>query len=278
MTIACTTDLQRAARAAEQAAYAAGTHLQASRSRLAAVVITQRSPAEVAQAIDAEARALIRGVVGKQFPEHRFVGDEAGLDRAARIGERVSPWHDERGPLWVVDPIDGIANYLRGYPQYAVSIALVEAGVAQLGVVYDPCRNEFFGAIRGFGMVLNGEPIRSAKPRAAADSMAATVFPRPASQRMPDYMAELGRMLRGFGGVRRSGSTALELAYLAAGRTDAFWAHDVRPWDTAAGAVLLAEGGALLHARDGMPLLASASVLGCAPHLFEPFLSLLAEP
>ena len=272
------TDLQRAARAAEQAAYAAGTHLQASRSRLAEGVITHRSPAEVVHAVDAEARALIRGVVGKQFPEHRFVGDEEGLSRAARVGELVSQWHEESGPLWVVDPIDGIANYLRGYPQYAVSIALIEAGTAQVGVVYDPCRNEFFGAIRGRGAVLNGEPIRTAKPRAVTESLAATVFPRPASHRMPEYMTELGRMLHGFGGVRRSGSTALELAYLAAGRIDAFWAHDLRPWDTAAGAVLLSEAGALLHARDGVPLLASESVLGCAPHLFEPFLSLLAEP
>ncbi len=273
-----TTNLQRAARAAEQAAYAAGTHLQASRSRLAEVVVTHRSPGEVVHAIDAEARALIRGVVGKLFPDHRFVGDEAGHDRAARIGEPVSQWHEESGPLWVVDPIDGLANYLRGYPQYAVSIALIECGQPQVGVVYDPCRNEFFGAIRGRGAVLNGQPIRTAKPRAAGESLAATVFPRPASHRMPDYMAELGRMLRGFGGVRRSGATSLELAYLAAGRIDAFWAHDMRPWDTAAGAALLHESGALLHARDGVPVLASDSVMACTPHLFEPFLSLLAEP
>jgi myo-inositol-1(or 4)-monophosphatase len=272
------TDLARAARAAEQAAYAAGTHLQASRSRLAEVVITQRSPAEVVQAVDAEARALIRDVIGKQFPEHRFVGDEVSPGRAAWVGEQASKWSEQHDPLWVVDPIDGIANYLRGYPQYAVSIALVEHGAVQLGVVYDPCRNEFFGAIRGRGAVLNGEPIRTAAPRAAIESLAATVFPRGASPRMPDYMAELGRMLRGFGGVRRSGSTALELAYLAAGRIDAFWAHDLLPWDTAAGVVLLSEGGATLHARDGVPLLASESVLACPPHLYEPFLSLLAEP
>ena len=176
-----------------------------------------------------------------------------------------------------MNPIDGSTNYLRGYPQYAVSIALVEDGEPQLGVIYDPSRNEFFGAIRGRGAVLNGAAIRCAAPRAALDAIAATVFPRSRSPRMPVYMAELGRVLRGFAGVRRSGSMALELAYLAAGRIDAFWEHDTLAWNAAAGAVLLRESGALIQARDGRSLLASHSLLACTPTLYEPFLSLLAE-
>lgn len=272
-----TTNLQRAARAAEQAAYAAGTHLQASRSRLAEVVVTHRSPGEVVHAIDAEARALIRGVVGKLFPDHRFVGDEAGHDRAARIGEPVSQWHEESGPLWVVDPIDGLANYLRGFPHYAVSIALVEAGEPQVSVVYDPCRNEFFGAIRGHGAVFNGQAMHCARPHLPGEALVATVFPKPGSERMRDYLAEFGRVVRGFGGVRRSGSMGLEMAYLAAGRIDAFWQHDLGLWGAAAGAALLRESGALLHARDGLRPLECGSLLACTPSLFEPFLSLLAE-
>jgi len=262
------TDLPKAARAAEQAAYAAGTHLQASRSRLSEVVITHKAPEAVVSAIGDEARRLIRDVVARHFPGHGFVG-EVGSDDAGLLA-------DGR-PVWVVDAIDGAANYLRGYPQYAVTIALVEAGEAQVGVVYDPSRNEFFGAIHGHGAVLNGEPIQCAKPRAAIEALAATVFPKPASARMPVYMTELGRMLRAFSGVRRSGSMALELAYLAAGRIDAFWQHDMRAWDCAAGAALVREAGALMHARDGLPILASRSLLGCTPALFEPFLSLLAE-
>jgi len=263
------TDLLKAARAAEQAAYAAGTHLQASRSRLSEIVITHKAPDEVVDAIDREARTLIRDVVARHFPGHGFLGEE-GSDDAGLLA-------DGR-PVWVVDAIDGTANYLRGYPQYAVTIALVEAGEPQVGVVYDSSRNEFFGAIRGRGAVLNGESIRCAKPRAPIESLAATVFPKPASARMPAYMTELGRMLRAFSGVRRSGSAALELAYLATGRIDAFWQHDRRAWDCAAGALLVREAGALMHARDGLPVLASASLLACTPALFEPFLSLLAEP
>ncbi|MBC8055646.1 MAG: inositol monophosphatase [Rhizobiales bacterium] len=263
------TDLLKAARAAEQAAYAAGTHLQASRSRLAEVVITHKSPADVVSAIDREAETLIRDVVLRQFPGHGFVDEEGGDDAELLADGR---------PVWVVDPLDGTANYLRGYPQYAVAIALVEAGEPQVGVIYDPSRNEFFGAIRGRGAVLNGEPIRCAKRRAPIESLAATVFPKPTSPRMPVYMTELGRVLRAFSGVRRSGSMALELAYLASGRIDAFWEHDKGPWDAAAATVLLREAGAMIHARDGLPVLASRSLLACTPALFEPFLSLLAEP
>jgi myo-inositol-1(or 4)-monophosphatase len=264
------TDLYKASRAAEQAAYAAGTHLQASRSRLSAIVFTHKAPEDVVDAIDQEAQALIREVVLKQFPEHAFAGDEAGADAAALL-------NDGR-PHWIVESINGVTNYLRGYPQYAVSIALVESGEPQLGVVYDPCRNEFFGAIRGRGAVLNGEALRCALPRAAIEAVAATVFPTPGSPRMATYIAEFGRVVRAFGGVRRSGSMALELAYLAAGRIDTFWAHDLSTWEAAASIVLLRESGALIHSRDGKPLLASQSVLACTPTLFEPFLSLLAEP
>jgi len=262
-------DLSKASRVAERAAYAAGTHLLASRSRLAEIVITRADPATVVKAIDQEALALIREVVLRTFPDHGFVGEDGDTEPGALL--------TEPRPLWVIDPLDGTANYLRGYPQFAVSIALVEAGEPIIGVVYDPIRNEFFGAIRGRGAVLNGMPIHCAPPHLPLEALAATVFPRPTSPRMPRYMTEFGRVLRGFGGVRRSGSMTLELAYLAAGRIDAFWAHDMEPWDAAAGIVLLRESGALVQARDGMPLLGSSAMLGCTATLYESFLSLLVE-
>jgi myo-inositol-1(or 4)-monophosphatase len=264
-----TTDLFTASRAAEQAAYAAGSHLQMSRSRLSATVYTHEALGDVVRAIEDEVRTLIFDVVTRYCPEHGFVAES--------LGDTGRVLRTERRPTWVVDPLDGATNYQRGYPQYAVSIALVEDGEPQIGVVYDPCRNEFFGAIRGSGAVLNGQPIRCAKPRDALHSLAATVFPKPGSAHMPTYMSELGRVLGGFGGVRRSGSMTLELAYLAAARLDAFWEHDMGASDAAAGIVLLRESGALIHARDGRPLLSSHSLLACTPQLFEPFLSLLAD-
>ena len=178
----------------------------------------------------------------------------------------------------MVDAIAGGANYRRDYPQYAVSIALVEAGEPQLGVVYDPCRNEFFGAIRGRGAVLNGLAMRCGPARAPHDALAATVFPRPTSWRMPAYIGEFGRVLRGFGGLRRSGSMALEMAYLAAGRIDAFWAVGTGLCDSAAGIVLLRESGALVQSRDGLPWLQSRTLMACTPALQEPLLALLCSP
>jgi myo-inositol-1(or 4)-monophosphatase len=265
------TDLYKASRVAEQAAYAAGTHLQASRSRLAEVMlVTHREPAEVVQAIRREACALIRDVVHRQFADHPVVC-------ANGAGGEPMPAPARNDPHWIVEALDGETNYRRGYPQYAVSIAFVEGAEPQVGVVYDPYRNEFFGAIRDHGVVLNGVAVRCAPPRAPLEALAATVFPRPTSPRMPVYVAELARVLRGFGGVRRSGSPALELAYLAAGRIDAFWAHDTCARESAAGIVLLRESGALLNARDGLRPLGSRSLLACTPQLFEPFLSLLAE-
>ncbi|HJV95081.1 MAG TPA: inositol monophosphatase [Albitalea sp.] len=258
-----TMDLSQAARTAEQAAYAAGTHLLAARSRLAEVVVTQQAPDEVVAEIDREALALIRDVVRKRFPEHGILG----ADPAARA-------HDGR-PLWVVEPISGSADYLRGTPHYAVSLALVQEGEPQVGVVYDPSRNEFFGAVRGRGAVLNGTPIRCSSPHAARQALAATVFPRPSSPRLAGYMAELGRVLRDFGSVRRSACTPLEMAHLAAARIDAFWGHDLRAWAAAAGVLLLHESGARVEARDGEPLLLSRSLLACTPAVRDSFVSLL---
>lgn len=257
-------DLLLAAQVAEQAAYAAGTHLLASRSRLAAVVFTHKDPADETAAIAREAEALVRGVVQRTFPDHGMRG-EAGPTRL----------RDGR-PLWVVDPLDGRANYQRGTPQYAVSIALVVDGEPVVGVVYDPSRNEFFGAIRGCGAVMNGARIRCAAPRSLLDALAATVFPKPVSTRMSAYMAELARVLRAFGGVRRSGSMALEMAWLAAGRIDAFWKHDTGSWDAAAGILLLRESGAVVEARDEEPVLLSRSLLACTPGLRGSFLDLLS--
>lgn len=253
-----------ASRTAEQAAYAAGAHLQASRSRLTEAFVTNQTPDEVARVIAAEALQLIRDVVLRRFPDHAFA---AGPDRADD-----SPLDR---PRWIVDAVSGLANYARGHSQYAVTIALMEAGEPQLGVVYDPCRNEFFGALRGRGAVLNGQPIECAQARRPLEAIAATVFPPAASPIMAGYVAEFGRVLGGFCGVRRSGSMALELAYLAAGRIDAFWAYDKAAQDAAAGIVLLRESGALVEARDGSALLRSHALMACTPSIREPFLALL---
>lgn len=253
----------RALQAAEQAARAAGAHLQASRSRLAAAMVTRQQPQDVADAIEKEAAQLIRDVVQRRFPAFSVLGNEDTVPDGDR-------------PTWIVDALDGCANYLRGHPQYAVALALVARGEPQLGVVFDPSRGEFFRALRGRGAQLNGERIRCSMRREPQQALAATVFPQPASPRMAPYMGELGRVQRAMGGLRRSGSSALELAYLAAGRIDAFWEHDADACDTAAGALLVCEAGAQIEARDGRPLLANHSLMASTPAVRATFHALLA--
>ena len=256
-------DLEHAARVAEQAVYAAGTHLLASRARLAETLVTRHDPSEVANQIAQEAATLMRGVVAREFPQHDF--------HAGSVGPRFRPGR----PCWVADALDGRENYLRGAAPYAVALALVVDGEPHLGVVFDPQGNEFFGALRGRGAVLNGTPIRCASPRSSRLARIAAVLPRSDSPRMARCIAEVGRMATGFGSVRRSVAKALEMAHLAAGRIDGFWGHDLDNRNAAAGIVLLRESGALVEARDAAPLLESRSIFACAPGLRAEFVALL---
>lgn len=257
-------DLPRAVRIAEQATYAAGTHLRASRSRLAAGLVTQQTPEQVAATIERESEQLILDVLRRWCPEHGVMS-------------RTQPQQLRDGqPIWIVNALDGRGNYASGHPQYAVSVALVVEGDPLVGAVYDPFHNEFFGAIRGHGAVLNGAPIRCAAPRSLLEALATTVFPAPVNQRMGMFTSEFGRVLRAFGGVRRSRCVSLELAHLAAGRVDAFWGVALRSWEAAAGIVLLREAGAVVEARDAEPLLLSQSLLACTPGLRGSFLDLLS--
>jgi myo-inositol-1(or 4)-monophosphatase len=256
-------DIDHAARVAEQAAYAVGTHLLASRARLAETLVTGRDPAQVVAQIAREGADLVRGIVARNFPEHGFC---AATD---------SPVFPHRHAQWFADPLDGQSNYLRGGAPYAVTLALVVDGEPHLGVVYDPQRNEFFGALRGRGAVLNGAPIRCDSPRPAQDAVVATVMPRSTHPGMAACIAEVGRVAQRFGSVRRSVSRALEMAHLAAGRIDAFWGHDLDRRNAAAGIVLLCESGARVESRDAAPLLLSRSMFACTPRLHGSFAALL---
>lgn len=259
-------DLDQALSCAVTVARDAGALVQDARARLQGLAVTHKAPGDVASAIDREAEDFIAQRLQRAFPDHAVLGEEGGgtLEDAAQ-------------PTWIVDPIDGSANYLRGYPQYAVAIALVERGQVLAGVVHDPCRGETFSARRGGGLQLDGRPLQRADA-AGRGTLASTVFPKPASARMDAYLGELGRVMRHYGGVRRSGAMTLELAYLAAGRVDAFWAQDMGAWDVAAGIVLLGEAGAEIVARDGAALLRSRSLAAADPGQMSTLLRLLDGP
>ena len=258
--------LASARQAAEVVARDIGAWLQAQRPRIASLPVHTKQAGDVASAIDGEAEALLRDRLLPLWPGAGFHGEERG----------GTPLH--ASAVWVVDPLDGSANYLRGYPQYAVAIALLLDGQAVLGVVHDPSRGETFSAHRGGGVTADGRPMDCATVTDPLQALAATVFPKPQSPRMGAYLGELGRVLPAVGGLRRSGAMALELAYLAAGRLDAFWEHDMAPWDAAAALVMLQEVGARVLARDGRPLLHSASLAACTLALAPAFTALLDGP
>lgn len=194
---------------------------------------------------DRASEELIASAILNRFPEHRFVGEEATFlsgDTPAGI-ELYS---------WLVDPLDGTTNYAHRYPHFAVSIGLEHAGQVILGVVYDPMRDELFVAERGGGATLDGQPIQVSAIDRVDRSLLGTGFAYDA-----DGRAENARVWNGFlsrtQGVRRDGSAALNLCYVACGRLDGFWERPLNAWDMAAGSLLIEEAGGIVMGYAGSP-------------------------
>ena len=170
----------------------------------------------------------------RQFPTHRFLAEERGLS-----DNSSSPF------LWVIDPLDGTTNFAHGFPIYSVSIGLEYQGQCVLGVVLDPSRNELFTAMQGGGAHLNGAPLQVSSALSLNDSLLVTGFAyniRHTTRNNLDYFARFALKAQG---MRRTGSAALDLAYVAAGRFDGFWEVQLSPWDMAAGSVIVREAGGL---------------------------------
>ncbi len=195
---------------------------------------------------DRAAETLIAGRLREAFPDHRLLGEEGACGSAEAEGQvgEASPYG------WVIDPLDGTANYAHGYPHFAVSIALERAGTLLLGVVYDPMRDELFVAERGRGASLNAVPLQVTRTDELIGSLLATGFPYDQTVR-----AEAAAIWNAFlyltQGVRRDGSAALNLCYVAAGRLDGFYERPLQPWDMGAGALMVEEAGGRVSGFDG---------------------------
>lgn len=217
--------------------------------------------ADIATVADNEAENAIVATLRAAFPEHAILGEESGHIDGAREGG---------GFKWIVDPIDGSGNFLHGYPYFAVSIALAHGTEITHAVVFDPIHDELFAAIRGKGAQLNGSAIRVSNATSLADALVATAFPAPNSPKLPAYLRLLNGLLTRCDGVRRAGSSALDLAAVAAGRLDAFWVVSLKPWDVAAGALLIKEaGGRVGDFAGGTDFLRASEVIAAAPGVFN---------
>ena len=223
---------------AVKAARMAGSVIIRHLPRLGSIPVIEKGRLDFATEVDRLAEAEIIRELKRAFPKHAFLAEESG-----EIGKSKS--------VWVIDPLDGTHNYIRGIPHYSVSIALVEGGEALYGVVYDPVRDELFTAARGAGAFLNDRRIRVADRTGLEGALLVTGFPYRQHRHLDPQLAMTGALLRQCEDIRRTGSAALDLAYVAAGRFDGYWEIGLKPWDMAAGALLVREAGGLVTDFNG---------------------------
>lgn len=189
---------------------------------------------------DLASEALIVERIRSHFPKHAILAEESG--------EAVIDGHSQL--KWIIDPLDGTTNYAHGYPCFCVTIALEHEGEILIGVTYDPTRNELFAAERGRGASLNNKPIRVSPTEHLGDALMVTGFPYDLKRR-EDFARHLTEFLLNARGVRRDGSAAIDMAYVACGRFDGFWEEGLNPWDMAAGVLLIEEAGGQISRYDG---------------------------
>lgn len=246
--------------AARQAALAAGGVIREHFGRPSQV--RRKGAADLVTEVDTRCEELIREVLGRCFPTHSVLGEEGG-------GPLGAVEH-----LWLVDPVDGTRNFIHGYPWVGVSIALQVRGRVEVGVVYDPIRDELFWAVRGEGAFLNGARLAVSDAATLSDSLLLTGFNR-YPQRQANLIAELQGRCHG---VRRSGSAALDLCAVAAGRADGFWEWGLEAWDMAAGSLLVAEAGGTVTGIGGERLdVHSPGILCTNGRLHRQLLDLLGD-
>jgi myo-inositol-1(or 4)-monophosphatase len=222
---------------------AAAVHARWAR-RIGVEAATLKGRGDFVSQADVEAQEAALGVIRSEHPDHAVLAEEGA---AARAPERRD------GPLWVVDPLDGTANFLHGHPMYAASVALAVQGRPVAGAVSCSSTGERWWAARGEGAWKNGCRLRVSGTPGLEGSLVGTGFPFKVQHLIPDYVDQLARVLRAGAGVRRGGSAALDLCYLAEGRLDGFWELFLSPWDFAAGIVIVQEAGGLVTGLDLAP-------------------------
>lgn len=221
-----------------RAARNAGNVIKRSSDRIDALHITEKSKNDFVSEVDQQAEQEIIRTIHRAYPDHAILAEESG----ERQGNDFQ---------WIIDPLDGTTNFLRGFPQFSVSIAMKYRGKLEHGVVYDPMRDEIFSASRGQGAQLNDRRIRVTKRKSLAGALLGTGIPFREDQDIDAYLPTLRALIEGTAGVRRAGSAALDLAYVAAGRLDGFWEYGLREWDMAAGCLIIQEAGGIISDTDG---------------------------
>ena len=226
----------------EQAARAGGAVLQDWVGRFSARL---KGPRDFVSEADLASQETIAQIIAQNFPDHLFVGEE-------EMAEKSRPIRTPGKYHWIADPLDGTANYVRGIPHYAVSIGVERDGVLLAGVIYDPVLEECFTATAGGGAFLNERSIQVSGVTNLDEALLAASFPPRVTPQLP-AVKEFVAFIEQCQGVRRGGSAALNLAYIATGRYDGYWAADLHPWDAAAGVLVVQEAGGAVSSLSGGP-------------------------
>ena len=249
-----------------RAARAAGQIISRASQSLDVLDVQTKGLNDFVTEIDLAAERAIIESLQKVYPDHGFLCEESGLIKGSGEGEDY---------LWIIDPLDGTTNFIHGVPHYAVSIALQYKGKIEHAVILDPSRNDEFVASRGYGAQLNGKRLRIAQQKTLNGALLCTGFPFREDQKvsMDAYLAMFKQLSTETAGIRRAGSAALDLAYVAAGRYDGYWEFGLHTWDIAAGALLITESGGLISDFSGQhKYLNNGNVVCGNPKIFKQIL------
>jgi myo-inositol-1(or 4)-monophosphatase len=240
-----------------RAARRAGDLIVRNVDRVPSLGVQSKSRNDFVTEVDQLAERDIIETIRRSHPDHGFLGEESGRSGGDEF-------------VWIIDPLDGTTNFLHGFPTFAVSLACEYRGRLEHGVVYDPMRQELFTASRGDGAQLDGRRIRVSKQLTLEGALVGTGFPYRANTRwIDDYLAMLKSVMQQTAGIRRPGAASLDLAYVAAGRTDGFWEIGLNAWDTAAGTLLITEAGGRIGTLSGGDYRQGGNVVAGTPKVYE---------
>ncbi len=252
---------------AVKAARRAGSIINQASQNLDLLNVSKKSHSDYVSEVDGAAEDAIIKVLLAAYPDHAILAEESGR----RGDEKNSEYQ------WIIDPLDGTTNFLHGFPKYSVSIAVKHKGVLSHAVVYDPTNNELFTASRGGGAFLNDRRIRVSKRTRLEDCLIGTGIPFRDLTHLDAYIAMFKDIIPRTAGIRRPGSAALDLAYVANGRYDGFWEIGLAPWDMAAGCLLITEAGGLVGDLEGNETqLESGQIIAGNPKIFGQLLQVIA--
>ena len=250
-----------------KAARLAGKIIIHAQDNLESLAIIEKGRNDFVSKIDRQAEEIIIETIKKAYPEHAILGEESGeID----VGRSET--------LWIIDPLDGTTNFLHGFPQFCVSIAVQDRGVVTHGVVYDPVRDELFTASRGRGAQMNGKRLRVSNLDKLDRALLGTGFPFREFGFLDNYINLFKTLLPKCAGIRRAGAAALDLAYVAAGRLDGFWEFGLKPWDVAAGGLFIQEAGGWVTTLEGnKDYINGHNILPASPKIHQIMLNLYKE-